>query len=346
MSTTAKTPQPPPKDGKLAGGRVRSDNLRPARVDPERPFPTARGVLSAAEIEALLRPDLPPAPAEPKKTEARPVPDLTQPDPELVLSQENAERLCARLGLAVHRETGLGIGVNLIDLSAIRFRAAFPPPEPGAAFACFGRPDGEVEAVLALSPMAATSIVELSCGADPASLKAVQPRPLTDIDIAVLTRALSAMTGHLPGGELVCLERRQAFSLSVAPPGPALCLKLDLKMDGVSAAARLILSEAALKARPLTLAPAAEPIPIGASEPRGDGLTALLTARIASLSVPVSRLSDLKPGDTLLLGLPADEPIQLLSGGRMGRVAAEGELGRKGNRIAVRVTKRGPALGS
>ena len=64
---------------------------------------------------------------------------------------------------------------------------------------------------------------------------------------------------------------------------------------------------------------------------------ALLTARIARLSVPVSRLASLKQGDTLLLGLPADQPVELLSGGRDGRVAYEGDLGRKGNSMAVRI---------
>ena len=58
---------------------------------------------------------------------------------------------------------------------------------------------------------------------------------------------------------------------------------------------------------------------------------------MASLSVPVSRLAALKQGDTLLLGLPADQPVQVLSGGRDGRVAFEADLGRKGNNIAVRV---------
>ena len=89
-----------PPGGKLAGGRVRSDNLRPAKVDPERPFPTARGVLSAAEIEALLRPDLPDAPPAPKKTEAKKVLDFAAPPAGPSLSQEDSERLCARLGCA------------------------------------------------------------------------------------------------------------------------------------------------------------------------------------------------------------------------------------------------------
>ena len=77
-------------------------------------------------------------------------------------------------------------------------------------------------------------------------------------------------------------------------------------------------------------------------EPGAAG-TYLFPSGVAAISCAL--LAVLKPGDTLLLGLPADEPIQLLSGGRMGHVAAEGELGRKGNRMAVRVTKRGPALG-
>ncbi|MEM9225982.1 MAG: FliM/FliN family flagellar motor C-terminal domain-containing protein, partial [Pseudomonadota bacterium] len=65
--------------------------------------------------------------------------------------------------------------------------------------------------------------------------------------------------------------------------------------------------------------------------------TAVLTARIARLSVPLSRLTNLKAGSTLLLGLPADQPVEVLSGGRDGPVAFEGEVGRKGNRMAVRI---------
>mgnify|MGYP005727223409 FL=1 len=69
-------------------------------------------------------------------------------------------------------------------------------------------------------------------------------------------------------------------------------------------------------------------------------MTAVLTARVASLSVPLSRLADLKPGSTLLLGLPADQPVELLTGGRDGAVVAEGEIGRKGTRMALRINRR------
>ena len=65
-----------------------------------------------------------------------------------------------------------------------------------------------------------------------------------------------------------------------------------------------------------------------------------LTARIASLNVPVSQLSDLKAGSILLLGLPTDQPVELLSGGHKGEVVAEGDIGRRGNKVAVRITRR------
>ena len=79
-------------------------------------------------------------------------------------------------------------------------------------------------------------------------------------------------------------------------------------------------------------------------KPAAGAITGILTARVASLSVPLSRLANLKAGSTLLLGIPADQPVELLSGGRDGALAAEGEIGRKGNRMALRISRRGPAL--
>jgi len=69
-------------------------------------------------------------------------------------------------------------------------------------------------------------------------------------------------------------------------------------------------------------------------------ITALATARLASLSVPLSRLTALKAGSTLLLGLPPDQPVELLSGGRDGEPAYEGQMGRKGNKVALKLTKK------
>lgn len=323
----------------LAGGKVRSDNLRPARVDPDRPFPTARGILSAAEIEALLRPDLPEPAPKPAQTTKRDIPDLNAP--RAALDEEDGDRLCARLALSVKRSTGLSLALQRLETRTGPFRAGLPAPEAGAAHACFGTPDGQVTAILTLSGAATAALIEMSCGAAADTLATSAPRPLTEIDTAVLQRALEPMAAHLPGGVLHCIETRPAFTHSIAPPGPASCLHLQAVIENITAGLRLILSDAAIKAAPQD-AGVESAAPAGGTSPAG--LTALLTARIASLSVPVSRLSDLKPGDTLLLGVPADEPVQLLSGGRTGPVVAEGEIGRKGKRMAVRISRRGGIL--
>ncbi|MEM1105952.1 MAG: FliM/FliN family flagellar motor switch protein [Pseudomonadota bacterium] len=325
--------------GALSGGAITSDNLRPARVDPDRPFPSSRGVLSAAEIEALLRPDLPEPPPPPEETAPRPLADLdTASTP---CSQDDAERLSARLALAIHRATGLAMALKVTGVAERSFRAAFPEPEPGAASACYGRAGGDVDAVMAVSSPACLALVELSCGAGIDEIDGLAGRELTDIDTALLERFLAPLTAHLPGGHLHCLEGRSGFALSLAPPGQAIQIDLELGIGDFTAPARLILARSAWE----DFAKADAPQPAAESRPRnGRELTAVLTARIASLSVPVSRLANLKPGDTLLLGLPPDAPVELLSGGRGGTKAAEGELGRRGAKIAVRVTQLGPAL--
>ena len=341
----ADTKSRPPKRAtkpRLAGGKVKSDNLKPAALDPERPFPTGRGVLTADEIEALLRPDLPEPPRAPV-TRPRDVPDLTPVD-EPRLSQEMAERLTARMGLTVHQATGLGLAFDVLETRQTAMRVALPVPETGAAYACFASADGDVAAVLCLSAFAASTLVDASCGASAATLKSVRPRLLTEIDTALLGRALAPLASLLPGTTLQCLESRAAFTLSILPPGEGIVLDLSLRLDTVSACASLVLADHMAEQLVGRLGPSkADPATPISGERRGE-LTALLTARIASLSVPVSRLANLTPGDTLLLGLPADEPVQLLSGGRDGLVAAEGEVGRKGKRMAVRIRRRGPAL--
>ena len=74
-------------------------------------------------------------------------------------------------------------------------------------------------------------------------------------------------------------------------------------------------------------------------------VTAVLTARLANLTVPLSRITELKAGATLLLGLPADQPVELMSGGLDGQPVFEGRMGRKSNKVAVKITKRARTLG-
>ena len=314
------------------GKAIRSDNLRPPKLDPERPLPTARGVLSAAEIEALLRPDLP-EPAPVSETVNKDVPDFAETSRE---DRERAERLMARLSLCLRRESELPLALSVNGMSRQAWRRGLPDPGTGAAFLVFGDNEGNVEAVVCIAGALAAGLVDAACGAEPELVSAARPRGLTEIDVRLLSRLFEPVARLLPGGELLCVETRRAFALALMPPGEAHVIDLGAEVDGLSGAAHVLLGDWPTPPQAGIKAPLA-----GEQVPRGpDGLMALLTARIASLSVPVSRLSDLKPGDTLLLGVPADEPVQLLSGGRDGALVAEGEVGRKGLRMAVRVRQR------
>ena len=310
------------------GNEIRSDNLTAPDVDPDRPFPTGRGVLSAAEIEALLRPDLPEVEPVPDAA-PRDIPDFENTD---APARETAGRLVSRLSLALRRESEIPLALSLSRLSRHSLRDGLPATNTAGAYLLFGAADGGVDAVLFLDGVLAAGLVEAACGAGPDLVSAAQPRALTRIDCRLLKQIFGPVARHLPGGELLCLETRRAFAMALLPHREAHSLHLEARLDGLTASAHLLLSDW----------PAPSPqhdfANVPASSGRGpDGLTALLTARIASLSVPVSRLANLKPGDTLLLGLPADEPVQLLSGGRDGALVAEGEVGRKGTRMAVRV---------
>ena len=139
------------------------------------------------------------------------------------------------------------------------------------------------------------------------------------------------------------IETDAEFACALAGPGMTSILDLDVRVDDIKMPARLILAED-------DLFDLSSDMPTARRQPRisrevapvvGAGaMTAVLTARVATLSVPMSRLANLKPGSTLLLGLPADQPVELLTGGRDGAVVAEGEIGRKGNRMAVRINRR------
>ena len=314
--------------------------------------PVLRERLSSAEIEALLRPDLSdmepePAPPPPTTITPRPIPDL---DTSLTTARadlpEDALRLAARLSLAFRQGCGLRAAATVTEASSGTFASALAPHsgETGRAIACFAAPNGEIIAMLSLSAPLAAALIESACGGKPGPFA---PRDLTPLDAALLeglVRPLGA--GISPTLSFSRIETDSDFAAALARPGEADVIDLDIRFDSVRMPARMILASDDLfdlvptPPQPHTASTAATPAPT----PSGAGMTAVLTARIASLSVPLSRLTDLKAGSTLLLGLPADQPVELLSGGRNGPVAAEAQIGRKGAQMALRITKRGPAL--
>lgn len=313
-------------------------------AEPDRPLPTSRGLLTPAEIEALLRPDLSDLPPEPEAAPP-PVPRAVNdfappPAADTAQDQDAGRRLAARLSLAMRESFGLPVAAMVSATRRAAFDQALSQTRiAGPAFACFATRSGDVGAVLVLPAGFAQLLIETACGAQG---RAGPPRPLSPIDVALLDALLRPLGSAIaPGLTFSGLETEAVFAASIAPPGEAFVADLSLRVQGHAFDAHLLLTAplAGLDAPavPSPAAPSASPI--------HGALAAVLTVRVASLAVPLSRLSGLKPGATLLLGIPADQPVELVTGGEGGLLAAEAEIGRRGNRVALRITRRGPALG-
>lgn len=258
---------------------------------------------------------------------------------------EDSRRLAARLSLALREGCGLRAAATVSASATGRFDHGLSGncASKGAAIACFTSPGGEMAAMLMLSAPLANALIETACGGQPGP---ASPRQLTPLDGALLEALVRPLGAAIaPGLKFSRIENDVEFASALAGPASASILDLDVRVDSARMPARLILAEDDLfdlaSARQPTAAKAA---PAPAQKPAASAMTAILTARVASLSVPLSRLTDLKAGSTLLLGIPADQPVALLAGGRDGMLAAEGQIGRKGNKIALRITNRGPAL--
>ncbi|WP_158085682.1 flagellar motor switch protein FliM [Henriciella aquimarina] len=299
-------------------------------------FPTPRGVLSKAEIEALLRPDLPTINDSEASDEAAET-DLAAPDfdaPDNSAGSEEGQRIAARLSLLMAQISGLKAAFRIAghtQFSAFETTLTARQARPGAAFICFGEADGDVSHMMVLPPALADAMVTQACGGAPGAAMMASHRALSAIDCALIEQLAAPLRSALDGDvRLTGVETEPDYAASLLPSRTGQEFRFTVKFAGQSAELGLI--RMARKAG--TEQPVAE------EAPRRKPVTAILTARIASLSVPVNRLSGLKPGDTLLLGVPADQPVELLSGGRNGVSAFEGEVGRKGGQMAVRIRKR------
>ncbi|WP_300395070.1 flagellar motor switch protein FliM [Henriciella sp.] len=297
-------------------------------------FPTPRGVLSKAEIEALLRPNLPKINDE-EDTQAAERDPLSRPlEQKAPVNVDAHKRLAARLTLLFAQATGLKASFRYVSGEAFEafdtLRAA--ENDDMAAYVCFGRGGETISHVLEVPGALADALISHACGGAANVSGQDNGRQLSAIDCALLEQLLAPLRGALgPETGFIGVETDRQYVASLAP---------DQAGEDVQLRARLADDDIDLRLAVLEMpdaAPSHDPAP--EHETRKRPVTAVLTARMASLSVPVSRLSSLKPGDTLLLGLPADQPVELLSGGRDGVRAFEGDIGRKGNNMAIRIRK-------
>ncbi|RUL87814.1 FliM/FliN family flagellar motor switch protein [Tautonia sociabilis] len=83
-----------------------------------------------------------------------------------------------------------------------------------------------------------------------------------------------------------------------------------------------------------TVAPSGPPSPPASPSPADVPVT--LVVELGRLSLPVSRVADLKPGDVLDLARSSSDPIDLTSGGTL---VARGELVRLDSALGIRITR-------
>ncbi len=306
--------------------------------DQDRPLPPLRGVLTQAEIAALLRPDLPehigksspPAALAPHRA---PVLDTALPDAVEDRTRRQAGQLAARLALAFGRNIGLKAAIMLSEVARTD-TGALPGLLQGkaTAIACFGPDDMTISQLVCLPARLVDALIARACGASLSTGRPSGDWQLSAIDCALLEQLVAPLGRALGDGlELQSVETDIPFVVSTLASGPVSIAEFGLEAPELR-------SEIAV----ITTVPDAETARsiVVDRDLRAAPITAVLTARLARLSVPMSRLTDLQAGSTLLLGLPTDQPVEVLSGGRDGAVAFEGQMGRKGNRIAVRISAR------
>lgn len=298
-------------------------------------LPTGRGVLSAAEIEALLRPDIPPDAFEELETVApRPLAELETGPPPGDL-EADAAMLASRLTLALRRACGVDavIKVKTTGYAPLSYMVSRHEGEP--VLVLFSSADNMQAAGFTLDTMLATAIIDAACGGAAHPVQTYLRRQLSPLDCSILEEVLRPLAEALdPAFRIACIEPRRSAAHALLPPGKSKLAELSCEIGGLAGKAAFAWLDE-LPGRSHDALPTA-----GKPEQDAGALSTTLTARLATLNVPVSQLSDLKPGSVLLLGLPTDQPVELLSGGHRGVVVAEGDVGRKGNRIAVRIAKR------
>jgi len=313
-------------------------------IDPDRPFPTKRGILSKAEIEALLRPDL--SDMEPEATprggtatQAGDSLDLVLFDAEEThagISASNLQALATRMMAALRRDGLLSVALELGSIGALP--AEWPA---GTVHLVFETSSGDPVVSMALPPAFVDEVLEALCGQEPlrqtgheARAPGVLGSRLLREAFAPLAPPIAALAGQ--GLALRRVETDARFTRLVEGLEGRICFTLRAECSGPGHRISVVICPV-------------DPSPedgagalIGALDESGlpEHLESRLHARLATLKLPVSQLADLAPGRTLLLGVPPDQPVELVT--RLGgeaRPVAEARIGRLGGQMAVKLSR-------
>lgn len=317
----------------------------------DRSFPSKRGLLSKAEIEMLLRPDLsdmddadqtvaPEATAIAEDASPTRYPDRDSLDLVLFDGDSDAddigelEVITTRMLAALRRDAQLPLVLELASVGG-------NPDVSGGdmVHAVFETRDGDPAASLSMPQDLVSAILNHLCGQADVPGPAKSTIQLGAAGRAVLIEALAPLASALGSriGEDVALRRIETDHRVARLVQTGLHRDVfSLKAQCVGLRSRIVVSISPRTRDALSPdhhAHGARDLP--------DHLETRLFARIASLAVPISKVGALAPGQTLLLGVPADQPVELVTRlGGASRPVADGRLGRYGGKIAVKLTRR------
>jgi flagellar motor switch protein FliN len=155
-----------------------------------------------------------------------------------------------------------------------------------------------------------------------------------------LARGLSRLRagGVLPmiGGTLNGTVKSPAGPIRLALRGRDVLYSFDAEPVANSGGGRVVIQSSMrrepIPREPIAVIPSTDPAAASASPAE---IPVTLTIELGRVSIPLSRLADLKPGDVLELGRHAREPVELTSNGRL---VARGELIQIDTELGVRVT--------
>ena len=180
----------------------------------------------------------------------------------------------------------------------------------------------------------------------------VRPRELTEIEMAIVRRVYGTLLEQLSivWDELVDVRfdllelESQINTIHLAPPSePTLVLTMEVKIESSSSTISLICPYRSIEAVLPRLSGSqygtavADPGSADAVRRGVAGVDVEVRAEVASRWIPIDEVLDLKAGDVLKLGQPADEGVRLFAG----HVPAHrARPGRNGNRRAVQIVER------
>ncbi|MGB2073615.1 MAG: FliM/FliN family flagellar motor C-terminal domain-containing protein [Henriciella sp.] len=331
MRDSSKPSANPPHSGPLPGlAAVSSDQVA---VDDGPVFDTDRSILTPKEIETLLRPVRRKAKNSDNKPQAAPRSEPLNKDG-VSPDRDTAFRLNAGLGVRISKALrGEALDLTVTPRESADFDAASLGQLMSGTpviIAGFGRSASSLSTLVCLPLGLANVLISQMRTTQRVADNTDLSRQPNALDFVFLHKIIATLNSIFGDG-----VRLQAITTDLGDVADLFQTEnitiTEYDVTGDSLASDLALIEGRACAPPQAEAEKRKPdlaeVPI----------IAMLTARLSGFEAKLGDLKDLSVGSTLMLGLAADRPVEILSGGRDGAVISQADIGRRGNKMALKV---------